>query len=1083
MLSSKSGWYLPFMVLASTILLYGLIGLWFTQWSASGYYARPLNALDGIVSPNTLDAIYEDTRLRETILSLTERIAKASSDFGEAYDLASLKGLGKNITEEIEQLKARYVPTGKVKRQGFLSSLIPGRDGGKGSGGGLLGGLLGGGGGGNSTGGLLGGLLGGGGGGNSTGGLADLFGQAISGLGNNVVGSLATPAFFLGIGIGMGTGTGLNLTNKGEAEAIATRVASTMDMQLTGGNLVARNLGSGLSGQLVPALGGLATDVPIGMAAFALAQGIGQGSASGLNLTQQKFEPKNGSDLMTIAGNLGLGVSMPIASSIDTQQLLGQAGGQLMAQIPQIAMVAGQGLGNGAVKGLGLGKGANATLGSLLGKRQAPADPGLAAITGAVGNFTFGLSESFLQSANLGKLIDPNAFNLNLGGNTILSFASGAGKGLGEGIAIGFNVTNGTTTSPQPEVTGIDRNKEQLAKELVKGIAAGFLQNGGASAARNILSSSTGGLTNSIVFAQVAEGAARGIVEGAVHGLSQAGGLRNVLSGNFSKDLPMNLPSLPPSSFNDSINGSAVSFTRGLSGEGLLLFSQFLNGGKGNSQPPAKRSVDAMGVVPYGLASRQEATSTPALAIDSGTLQGLAQVGINTLTCPGFGGAVAVAWGIMDSLKIDGRKVINEQLDGSTLVALPKDPITITSGGNAFVVNIQEQSIKINERALRPFAVILGLHIFFITLAFFFILPIYLVMGALMRISVMIKIPFDEGKNKKWRGILLIYLFFPFALVGFVLGFVAMGSSKHLRTAHGILGLIVLLFTIPTVIVSFFRLRTSTPQPGPSAFRDIKQFPALLKGPQKVHVYSGALVQLTLTFGVISWVEGWNDFRSISLCIIDAVLTARIMVGLTNVLVFLQISVIGILALRQYLEIRIAKLEAQGAKAGVEIEKGTRNIGPDTIKIFGFDTTPLPLRSSPDQFQIRNAARVASIHGYEDPKIGWPSQARRLGEADTLPLPARSISRDSVISSLAPSTPSPRIYNPKLGGFEDDRSFIIAPPPPRLPTVLGNTATVSEFGDIRPSPSIVPENRRPSMAMQTRLLGEGLGGKGENISR
>lgn len=399
----------------------------------------------------------------------------------------------------------------------------------------------------------------------------------------------------------MGTSTGLNLTDEAKAKGIATRVASSMGMQATGLNQIAQNLGTGVSAQLAPSLGGdLTSDIPVGMVAFSLAQGIGQGSASGLNLTQQRFEPKNGSDLMTLAGNIGLGVSEPIASSIDTQQLLSQSGlnnGDLMAQIPQIAMAAGQGLGGGAVKGLRLDKGANANGDSMLGKRQAPANPGQLDVIGAVGNFTYGLSETFLESADLSKIVDPNAFNFNLDSKGIVSFASGAGKGIGEGLAIALNLTNGTAMSPRTDSTEIDASKEQIAEELVKGMVAGFLQNGGMSAAKQALNTGAGGLPSNINPGRLAEGAARGLVEGAVNGLSQAGGLRNVLSGNFSKDLPMNLPSLPPSTFNDSVDGAAVSFARGLSGEGLLLVSQYLNEGKnGSTPPPAKRDIDDKGV-------------------------------------------------------------------------------------------------------------------------------------------------------------------------------------------------------------------------------------------------------------------------------------------------------------------------------------------------------------------------------------------------------------------------------------------------------------------------------------------------------
>lgn len=143
--------------------------------------SRHSTTFDALVSPKTLDAINGDARLQGTILSMTEAIAKASSDYGETYDLPGLKGLGKNLTKEITRLKAIYVPAEKVTRRGFLDDLIPGS-------------------GGDGGGGLLGGLLGGGG--NSSQGLGGLLQNALEGLGNDLLGSLATPALFLGIGIG-----------------------------------------------------------------------------------------------------------------------------------------------------------------------------------------------------------------------------------------------------------------------------------------------------------------------------------------------------------------------------------------------------------------------------------------------------------------------------------------------------------------------------------------------------------------------------------------------------------------------------------------------------------------------------------------------------------------------------------------------------------------------------------------------------------------------------------------------------------------------------------------------------------------
>ena len=261
-----------------------------------------------------------------------------------------------------------------------------------------------------------------------------------------------------------------------------------------------------------------------------------------------------------------------------------------------------------------------------------------------------------------------------------------------------------------------------------------------------------------------------------------------------------------------------------------------------------------------------------------------------------------------------------------------------------------------------------------------------------------------------------------------------------------IIGLIVLVITIPTVIVTFFRLRTSTPEPPPSAFHGVKQIPALLKGPQKVYIYSSILVQITLGVGTVCWIEGWSDLRSISLCVVDAVLTANTMVKATNLLVFLQVSAMAIFGLRQYLEMRIAKLEAKAAKEGdSEVhyagEKGAGVRGAkrtDTMKTFGFDNTPTPPLPT---------RQTTEFLGREDSQIGWPSQVRRIGEGDP-PLPHASPPRPFENKTLFPS--DPRTYNPKLGGFEEDLSPMF-PPPPTMPVQLASRRPSSAYEHYRAS--------------------------------
>lgn len=173
MFSSKTGWHLSFALLTATLFLYILLGLWFTtRWAPS---RRPAHALDDILSPATIDALYDDARLHHAILDLTETVAKASLGYGERLESDGLKGLGQGLISRIARVKTDK-KAGQQKRQLF--------GGGEQDGG---------------FGGFLSGLFGGGS--NAT-GLGDIFQQALSGITDDLVGTLATPAYFLGVGIG-----------------------------------------------------------------------------------------------------------------------------------------------------------------------------------------------------------------------------------------------------------------------------------------------------------------------------------------------------------------------------------------------------------------------------------------------------------------------------------------------------------------------------------------------------------------------------------------------------------------------------------------------------------------------------------------------------------------------------------------------------------------------------------------------------------------------------------------------------------------------------------------------------------------
>lgn len=383
----------------------------------------------------------------------------------------------------------------------------------------------------------------------------------------------------------VGASTGLNITDMKSATAQASKVASAFNASATGLNLAAQNIGNGLAGQIAPTLGGL--NLSIGPAAFALASGIGNSTSKALNLTNQVFLPSNDSGIEAIAGNLGLGLSTPIVSKIDFQAVMKSAansgiGASIMQQLPQIAAAAGNGLGEGARNGLGLGPSQTS---QPIQKRQTSTDPlqGID-LPGTVSQFTKGLSQSLLTGVNvtsltnnlnitgsLGSMVDPSMFP---------SVAAGAGSGIGMGLAIGlsFKPANAPSLIAQSgNVSDDNMQAATVAETFTQNLVSNFLFNSTVlTSVSATLSQNTPQFFKNADVAKAAEGFARGSIEGVATALSSIGGLQNLLNGNFQNDALMNVPVLDATKFNDSLNGSVVSFARGFTGEGTILVGNVL---------------------------------------------------------------------------------------------------------------------------------------------------------------------------------------------------------------------------------------------------------------------------------------------------------------------------------------------------------------------------------------------------------------------------------------------------------------------------------------------------------------------------
>jgi hypothetical protein len=402
----------------------------------------------------------------------------------------------------------------------------------------------------------------------------------------------------------MGTTTALNLTNMDEANAIASNIATAYNASATGANLAAQQLGSGLSRQITPSFGG--NNISLGPAAFALASGIGNATAVGFGLTQQRFTPSTDSSIEGVAGNLGLGVAMPIISNLDLQAMVrslrnSSSFSMLTQKLPELAAAAGLGIGEGARNGLGL----TASKSPAPENRKRQLENTVMETTDfprTVQAFARGLSQSFIQDSNFSTFsvgtitVFPNQTELQ---GMLRPIAAGAGAGIGMGVAIGLNFK---PADSKPilggNITGDDEQTALTAESFTQNIFSNLLTNSSAiQQAKQFIASNPPQAFQNIDGAKAAEGFARGTIEGVVSAMYSVGGVKNLISGNVPKTAYDEVPVLAPTQFNDSVNGSAVGFARGLTGKATILIAEIarnLTQGmpKSETRPSRTRSIE-----------------------------------------------------------------------------------------------------------------------------------------------------------------------------------------------------------------------------------------------------------------------------------------------------------------------------------------------------------------------------------------------------------------------------------------------------------------------------------------------------------
>ena len=417
-------------------------------------------------------------------------------------------------------------------------------------------------------------------------------------------------------------------------------------------------------------------------------------------------------------------------TALTNQFTASMSSSSMMSVIAPALAAAGAGLGSGTAVGLGAQP-----------KINIPSNQTFD-IPMAIHGFTYELTNSFFTNGTLASLgssfSSSNSSSLNLTFSGMLApAAQGFGSGLGQGAAVGLGLQDANTvTTP----TGDDL--ASVAHNFAFGLTNSFLENGTlsqlSSKASTLLGNSSSLSTSSIDVSKVAEGLARGLVNGAGDAVTNAGGIQALFDGTTNTTASALSTPIP---FNDSVGGASNSFGYGLGSSSVSLILQLFGTTTNVSSPavdsnattadsiPAPDSIPAASdsnitVSRRGLATiesriirrsdARRATSTNLTSVitslNVSQIDGVFQSGIDSLTCEGVGGMVQVLFG----LYLSGTLSIPSNLTLTNLSAtadsLPNATFTIKDSGNTFVVNPKELYVSVNGLGVIKFAVLLVLH-------------------------------------------------------------------------------------------------------------------------------------------------------------------------------------------------------------------------------------------------------------------------------------------------------------------------------------------------------------------------------------
>ncbi|GME66146.1 uncharacterized protein LTHEOB_1740 [Neofusicoccum parvum] len=584
--------------------------------------------------------------------------------------------------------------------------------------------------------------------------------------------ALGQAAPFAGAGLGEGAAEGLGFTPApSEVTGLIKRQQQPAPANISS---IAKDFTRALSFSFLStanasALLALQEQAVIGPAVLGLGEGLGHGAAAALHLQDDPPAPVNASD----TGSITRGLSFSFVTSFLDNETLTNVG-KMVAQQPPIPMVPamqglGRGFGYGAAAGLGL-------------QPDMPPPASATDVPSILQGFSDALTTSFLANDSLQRLQQ-----ILLRQKPVLA-AEGLGRGFGGGAAALFGVTD---PGPDPNASDLP----SILQGLSQSMTASFLSPEVIGKLQAIV---TQIIPASLNISSIAQGLAIGLVDGGSKVVFDQTGLGN---GSLS------------TTFNDSVDGAATGFGRGLGFEGAKVVfmalgnddvaqnvSSLVDGSPidaaalATTTPPSKRgdTIQVMALTPRAPPTN---TTDPM----SGLLQNLnmttvncaAQKAIDALGCTGTGGLIQVLLGLSTNL----------DLKPPSLAPLPTTTTTLNLTQNNHLIQLTlPATLTINHLPARKYLSLLLAHIITAT-TLHLALPAALLLHTLRSLATRLHHPtrLASPSVSTLLAASLPLLAATTAALGAAL------SPTRPRSAHAVLGWLVLAGTVVGAVAGAVR--------------------------------------------------------------------------------------------------------------------------------------------------------------------------------------------------------------------------------------------------------------------------------------